>query len=154
MAEVVKELVQEIVKLTRQNDKLEEAYHQLQAKYDELEQLYKREHEQSMRFYKMIREDVVVSGVDIEEMINKTREAMDILPEVIKSSEDSSVIEEKQDATADAVAAIVNTDVSTSVNSDVNNEVKQVVTTDKQYKTSSSRREYMRKYMNERREKK
>jgi predicted nuclease with TOPRIM domain len=154
MAEIVKELVQEIVKLTRQNDKLEEAYKQLQVKYDELEQMYKREHEQSVRFHKMIREDVVVSGIDIEEMINKTREAMNILPEVVESEEDVNDTEEKQDATASAVAPPVNTDVNSSVNN-VNSDVKQVeVTTDKQYKTSSSRREYMRKYMNERREKK
>ncbi len=148
MTDMLKELVQEIVKLNRQYDKLEQAYNELKGRYDDLERIYTQEHGQNVRFYKMIREDVVVSGVNIEEMIAKSREVVADVPEVV---EETAVVEEKQDATADAVAATVNTDVVNNVNTDV----KQVeLNSDKKYKTSSTRREYMRKYMNERREKK
>lgn len=139
MTEMLMELVKEIVDLNRKNDKLENQYNELKVRYEELERVYKQEHEQTLRFYKAIREDAVVSGMNIEEMIATTRDEDVNTVE----QEEVQVVEEKQMATADAVDADVNTDV------------KQIeLTQPMKNKTSEERREYMRKYMKERRLKK
>lgn len=140
MTEMLKELVKEIVELNRKNDKLENQYNELKVRYEELERVYKQEHEQTLRFYKAIREDAVISGMNIEEMIEQSR-GDGVNRE--EQEEVQVVDEEKQMATADAVGAVVNTDV------------KQIeLTTEVKNKTSEERREYMRKYMKERRMKK